>query len=133
MSSLVNAAFGPYVLRSLISAGGIAEVYRGQHNSGGGDVAIKVMRPERAAEKQHAKAFADEFALLSRLKHPSIPRALRDGEIKGRPCIVLEFIPGEPLPVLVERGVSLDASAIFARLVKTVGYLHDQGVVHNDL
>ncbi|MBA3845042.1 MAG: serine/threonine protein kinase [Planctomycetes bacterium] len=132
-ASLTNATFGPYVLRNHVSAGGIAEVYRGQHRDDQSEVAIKVMRPERAGDKLHSKAFADEYALLARLRHPAIPRGLRDGEIKGRPCFAMELIPGEPLHQVVMNELKFDPISAFSRLVKAVAYLHENDIVHNDL
>jgi serine/threonine protein kinase len=131
--SLANAVIGPFVVRELISAGGIAEVYRAQHRDDAKSYAVKVMRPERQAERHHLKAFQQEFALLQRLDHPGIPKARRLDEVNGRPCMVLDHVPGQTLYALRAARAPLDARAVFAALVAIVAHLHEEDLVHNDL
>ena len=131
--SLANAAIGPFVIRELISAGGIAEVYRAQHRDDAKSYAVKVMRPERQAEKQHLKAFLHEFALLQRLEHPGIPKARRLDQVKGRACMVLDLVPGKTLHALRIEKAAFDAVGVFHQLVAITAYLHSKDIVHNDL
>lgn len=128
-----NATVGPYILRELISAGGVAEVFKAQHRDGQQQYAVKVIRPERAAEKHHAKAFKDEFELLEELTHPGIPKARRFDAVRGRACIIMDFVPGRPLHLLVDEKVSFDAQDAFLKLVEIVAHLHAKQIVHNDL
>lgn len=132
-ASLTTAVVGPYVLRELISAGGVAEVYRAQHRDDHKEYAVKVIRPERQSEKHHAKAFADEFDLLCRLDHPQIPKARRKDEVRGRACMVIDLVPGRTLHVLREENAGFDAFAAFRQIVAVTAYLHQQEIVHNDL
>ena len=81
--SLINLSVGPYVVREPISAGGVAEVFRVQHRGDHSVLALKVLRPERQAEKVHLKAFNEEYELLTRLDHPGIPKARRREEISA--------------------------------------------------
>src|SRR5258708_6078668 len=106
--AIINASLGPYVVRELISAGGVAEVYRVQHREDGRNHAAKIMRPERQAEKQHLKAFADEFALLEKLDHPRTPGGRRFGEIKGRATMIIDYFPGQTLHATTEAGTRFD-------------------------
>lgn len=131
--SLINCTIGPFVVRESISAGGIAEVFRAQHRDDSKSYAVKVMRPERQAEKHHLKAFNDEFALLQRLDHPGIPKARRLDEVRGRPCMVMDHVPGRTLHALRLEKVAFDALDAFRQLVAIVAYLHGEGLVHNDL
>jgi len=132
-ATLIQQSVGPYVVREAISAGGVAEVFRVQHRSDGTSLALKVIRPERHKEKHHLKAFLEEHDLLSRLDHPGIPKARRRDEIAGRPCILMDFIPGQTLHALQAAGTRFDAVTAFVHLVGITSYLHQQGVVHNDL
>lgn len=131
--SFAGAAIGPFIVREAISAGGVAEVYRAQHREDGRSYAVKIMRPERQAEKHHLKAFHDEFALLQRLDHPGIPKARRLDEVKGRACIVMDHVPGRTLHALRSEKAAVDAVDAFRRLVAIVAYLHGAEVIHNDL
>jgi serine/threonine protein kinase len=132
-ASLTNASFGPYTLREQISAGGIAEVYRGEHNDDHKSVAVKVMRPEKQADKYHRQCFDEEFAYLKDLKHPGLPNARRQGEIKGRACFAMDFISGTPVHQVVRLDKPWDRVRAFHELVEIVGYLHGQRVIHADL
>ena len=83
VSTLINAAFGPYILRDMISAGGIAEVYRATHQEDQRAVAVKVMRPEMQADKYHHACFREEFGYLQRLQHDGLPAARRHAGQRG--------------------------------------------------
>ena len=132
--NLANSVLGPYVLRDLIGAGGVAEVFRAHHRDGDGrEYAVKVMRPERAAEKQQVKDFLEEFDTLSNLKHRSIPIARRQGEVGGTPAFVMDLIPGRNLAELQAKGVSFPGVQALAELCDVASYLHKQDIIHNDL
>lgn len=132
-ASLTNASFGPFTLREQISAGGIAEVYRGEHNDDHKSVAIKVMRTEKQADKYHRQCFEDEFAFLQGLKHAGLPTARRQGEIKGRACFAMDYFSGFPIHQVVRMDKPWDRVKAFHELVEIVSYLHGQRVIHADL
>lgn len=132
-NSLVNASFGPYMLRELISAGGIAEVYRAEHSDDHKVVAVKVMRPEKQADKYHRKCFHDEFAFLKELKYPGIPGVRRQGDIKGRDSFAMDYFSGYPVHQVASMDKAWDRVRAFYGLVEIVSYLHSQNVIHADL
>lgn len=131
--SLVNATFGSWTLREVISAGGIAEVYRGEHSDDGRSVAIKVMRSEKQKDKYHLTAFQREFEFLTTLKHPALPVGRRMGEIKGRACFAMDYFSGMPLHQVIATKQSYNHLTSLAELVQVVAYLHREKVVHADL
>ncbi|MBA3709081.1 MAG: serine/threonine protein kinase [Planctomycetes bacterium] len=118
----------------MIGAGGVAEVYRVAHVDDPRSVAaLKVMRRERQADKRHLQDFQHEFELLGQLRHPGIPAARRIGEIDGRACMLMDLVPGTTLAAEVSARTTRAAPALYARLVGIVSYLHQEGIVHNDL
>ncbi len=129
----INAAFGPYLLREQISAGGIAEVYRATHQEDQRPVAVKMMRPEKQKDKVHLTGFKDEFAFLQRLNHDALPAARRIGEIRGRASFAMDFMAGDPLHVVLKKGTPFNRVATFLELVEVVAYVHAQNLVHADL
>ncbi len=136
--SLTNVAFGPYVLREIIGAGGIAEVYRADHRDDGHRAdhhgyAVKVMRPERALEKQQVKNFLEEFDTIQSLTHSAIPVARRQGEIDGRPAFAMDLVPGDNLAVIQAKKLSYPGVRCLAELCAVSGFLHQQDIIHNDL
>ncbi len=131
--SLINATVGPFVVREAIGAGGIAEVFRVEHRDDQRSYALKVIRPERQAEKDKLKAFQDEFLVLQKLKHPGIPIARRTGEISGRPCFIMDFVPGETLAALQTKKRPIPGVASLLGLTSIMSYLHDRHLIHNDI
>jgi eukaryotic-like serine/threonine-protein kinase len=131
---LVNATLGPYTLRGLISAGGLAEVYKATHaDDPRRTYAVKVLRRERMGERRHIEAFENEYALLEKLDHRGIPKAKRYGEVKTRPAFVMEYVPGIPLHLLIEKQDTFEVERAFLSLIEIVAYLHASRIVHNDL
>ncbi|MDP2317334.1 MAG: protein kinase [Pseudomonadota bacterium] len=114
-----------------IGEGGIADVFRGTWH--GRSVALKVLRePDRAGLR---KRFVREGRLLQRLVHPGLVRCL--AVIEGpQPVLVLELLEGASLDVrlLREGPISPDEAVLFASsALRTLGYLHEQGIVHRDI
>jgi eukaryotic-like serine/threonine-protein kinase len=132
-SVFTNQAVGPYVLREIISAGGVAEVFRAHHRETSQSYAVKVIRPERQSDKYHLRCFREENDLLSELDHPGIPKSRRYDSVKGRPCIVMDYVEGRPLHLLVQERASFHAQNAFLDLVEITAYLHSKQIVHNDL
>jgi eukaryotic-like serine/threonine-protein kinase len=132
-TSLVNESIGPFKVRELIGAGGIAEVFRVEHQDDRRSYALKVIRPERQKDKEKLKAFQDEFALLQKMKHPGIPVARRSGEICGRACFIMDLIPGDTFFNLQAKNVPIPGPNALKGLIEIVAYVHDQQLIHNDL
>src|SRR5690242_17522045 len=88
--------FSRYLLRSMVGAGGMAEVFRADAvDPRGGEaqtVAVKLMRKGASAE-----AFAGEADLMGVLEHPGLVRLLEVGQAFGRPFIAMEFLAGGDL------------------------------------
>ncbi len=115
-----------YVLQEIVGQGGGGTVYRAMDRLTGQTVALK--RP------QHWDKPAEEFATISRLEHPCILKVLdfaRDSQ--GRPFFTMELLPGAGDPKALH-GLPMTRFYQVARdLLRTLHYLHAQGVVHADL
>src|SRR5262245_20247506 len=85
---------GPYEIASLIGKGGMGEVYRGTDTRLGRQVAIKV------SSREFNDRFEREARAISALNHPNIC-TLHD---VGPNYLVMEYIEGDPLSKLIERG-----------------------------
>lgn len=124
---------GRYVLRQRLGQGAYGEVYRAERLGGGGDVAIKVLRPVSAA----ATSLLTEAWETSRIDHPNVVKALDFGRSEGGLLfLVLEYVDGVTLSKLVQRSGALPVSrAIELMLQISLGLeaVHEAGVVHADL
>ena len=67
---------GRYRVEELLGAGGMAFVFGGRHVGLGREVAIKVLRPERASDAGELQRFLREARTVCELSHPGIARRL---------------------------------------------------------
>ena len=133
LGDLINKRLGSWQLIELLGAGGAAEVYRARHTGDGSACAVKVLRAEHAADKVQKQALTREHGLLAKLEHPSIPRARRLEQLDGRLAMTMDLVEGRPLHLLAQEGRRYDRIGVLLALCGIVAYLHDQGLVHNDL
>ncbi|MDR3315312.1 MAG: DUF5050 domain-containing protein [Coriobacteriales bacterium] len=91
----------------------------------------------RATSNDSGERADAEGEILSLLQHPSIPRSLGVFRDATRSYIVREYIPGQPLDLVVSQGTlpSNDIYQVARKLCTILGYLHslDPPVVHRDL
>src|SRR5262245_19234174 len=97
-------------------------VWAAQHLGLETEVAVKFLRPERAAADPGLLArFEREARATARIVHPNVVRIMDSGAIDGVvPYIVMELLPGYSLAELLERGGRLSV-ATASSLVQQVG------------
>src|SRR5262249_46555827 len=97
-----------YDVVSRIGQGGLAVVYAARHLVSGRTRALKVSRPEEAAES----ALRDEYRILSDLDHPNIVKVIDLTKmLEGRLTLVMERVSGETLRAWIERNKGPDLNA----------------------
>ena len=118
--------------------GGMGVVWAARHLALQTDVAVKFIRPERAAERPELVArFEREARTTARIAHPHVVRVMDYGAApSGVPYLVLELLRGFSLAELLERGGRL-SFATARSLVRQIGSAlesaHEHGVVHRDI
>jgi Tol biopolymer transport system component len=125
---------GPYVIESLLGAGGMAEVYRARDTRLSRIVAIKILRA-RSAGPQDRQRFADEARAISALMHPNVRMLFDVGSEDGLDYLVMEYVDGETLEArLARRAVTLDRALLHARsIAEALDAAHRQGIIHRDV
>ncbi|WP_156767172.1 serine/threonine-protein kinase, partial [Mycobacterium sp. E796] len=134
--SRVGTRFGPYELRSLIGAGGMGEVYRAYDTRKGRMVALKLLRPELAADPGFQQRFRRESQLAARLQEPHVIPVHDFGEIDGVLFIDMRLVDGGSLKDLLRERGALDpgqAAAITAQVATALDAAHAEGLVHRDV
>ena len=127
---------GKYQIVRLVGEGGMGTVYEGFHLAIGKKVAIKVMRPDLAANLDARARFLREAQLTSRVRHPHAVDVTDVGSEDGQTFLVMEYLDGEDLASYIEwRGrLPLEQAADFMLAVAAaVAAAHDEGIVHRDL
>src|SRR6267142_2791360 len=82
-----------YELRDVIASGGQATVYRAYARSLETDVAIKILRPELAADFPFRKRFHEEATTLARLHHENLLPVYWYGEDGELIYIAMRLVP----------------------------------------
>ena len=128
---------GPYEITAAIGAGGMGEVYRARDARLDRDVAIKVLPPELAQDRERLARFEREAKLLASLNHPNIAAIYGIEEIGAGPTIalVMELVEGEDLAERLKRAaIPIDESiAIAKQLADGLEEAHEHGIIHRDL
>ena len=126
-----------YRIIERIGAGGMATVYRGEHELLHKSVAVKLLLPELIGEGDMAARFEREAIAAARLDHPNVVSITDFGRTPdGRMFLVMEFLEGTPLDELIEDNIKLGWERgvdIMRQVLRGLAHAHDVGIVHRDL
>lgn len=127
---------GRYQILEFIGAGAHSRVARGFDPMIGRTVAIKLLSPE-LAHGEAGQRFLQEARVIGQISHSSIT-ALHDMGIEestSTPYLVLEYIEGQPLDRLLEKGTLPypRACAIIGDMAAALHAAHRKGVIHGDV
>lgn len=125
---------GPYVVRAPIGRGGMGEVYRAHDPRLDREVALKVLS-RSALHHDALERFAQEAHLLAVLQHPGVLSVFDYGWVGDLPYLVLDYLEGETLRQVLERGpLELDdARSWIGAVGEAMAAVHTKGIVHRDL
>jgi len=126
-----GSRIGTYEIISALGAGGMGEVYRARDSKLKREIAIKVLPPDVANDRDRLARFQREAEVLASLNHPHIAQIYG---IEGD-ALVMELVEGEDLSQRIARGPIPfdDALPIARQIIDALECAHDAGVVHRDL
>jgi eukaryotic-like serine/threonine-protein kinase len=126
---------GPYVVQSLIGAGGGGEVYRARDASLKRDVAIKVLPASFSRDHDRLRRFQLEAEAAAALNHPNILSIHAIGQQDGSSYVVTELLEGETLRQRLQHGAlkRREAIDIAIQVAKGLAAAHEKGIAHRDL
>ncbi len=125
-----------YRLEGRIGQGGMAVVYSGMDTVLRRRVAIKVLRPELAADSDFVARFYTEAQHAAKLSHPNIVNIYDVGREGESYFIVMELIDGATLAEMIEKDGRLPepvAIDFAAQICNGLSYAHRQGLLHRDV
>lgn len=129
--------FGPrYRIDALLGEGGMGKVYKAFDRDLERTVALKLVRPELAADPVSMDRLKQELLLASRVSQKNILRIHDLGDVDGVKFISMWFVDGEDLHQLILREGKLDlerAIGIAKQLCRALDAAHAEEVVHRDL
>jgi len=125
------------MLEEPIGQGGMGVVWRGRDRETGTPCAIKLLRPEFAADPASVARFVRERTALVKFRHPNVV-TLRDMIVEGD-CLalVMDLIDGGDLDAYRRTcGGTLapgEALGLTAQICDALAAAHAAGIVHRDL
>lgn len=130
------AVSGLEIIRPL-GHGQMAEVFLAREPGLERLVALKVLRPQVAADETARRRFEREARSVAALTHPAIVQVYRCGEADdGRPYLVMQYVEGRSLEerLAAEGRLSVDeARHVLVEVVGALEAAHNHGIVHRDV
>ena len=127
---------GPYTVLRLLGEGGVGRVFECKDEMLDRKVAVKLLRPERAAEAEHAARFLREARAMAKVQSPHVVAIFFVGEHEGAPYLVMERLDGDDLNVVLrDQGKLAPLRAVDAMLEAVAGLkaAAAAGLVHRDV
>jgi serine/threonine protein kinase len=125
---LIGMTLGKYKILAPLGQGGMAHVYRAHQENLDREVAIKVLPPWYAADRNFVERFNLEARLVARLSHPNIV-TIHDFSEQNRlrdPSSSANQNAQGAMDVLA-------AERIFQPLASALAYAHENGIIHRDI
>lgn len=127
---------GRYRIEDVLGEGGIAVVYRAEHEGVGRKVALKMLHEMYGEHEELRARFQREGKALAALSHPNIVNMVDYGLDGNAPYLVMELLEGINLRELLDAEGPLEpkrAFAIMRQILRALDFAHGQGLVHRDL
>ncbi len=128
---------GGYVIDELIAAGGMAQIYRAQHEMMRRVVAVKVLSERYRSRPDIRSRTISEARALAEIDHPNVVRIFHAGEdTTFGPYIVMELLEGKNLRQIMRWGGAmpvLQGLTYGIEIADATDALHRLGIIHRDL
>jgi hypothetical protein len=127
---------GRYIVDGVLGAGGMGMVFRARHKFTGGTLAVKVLKPELAADPEIQHRFLAEARAANTIGHPNIVQVIDAGRSPdGVLYLAMEMLVGRSLREPIARGElkPTEMRSILSELLDALTAAHARGFVHRDL
>jgi serine/threonine-protein kinase len=130
---------GRFRIKRVLGEGGMGIVYEAEQQMGSTvrKVAVKTLHKQLSNDPSVAARFHRECGTVAGLEHPNTVKVYDFGATPdGTLYIAMEFLQGEPLNVVIEKGAPLEPSRVINIVRQIAGSLdeaHQQGIIHRDL
>jgi len=125
-----------YEILEELGKGGMGEVYWAIDKTLNEEIAIKVLKPKIAADKEMIERFKNELKLARKIAHRNVCKMYDLNEFKETPYITMEYVKGENLKSMIQAKGKLpihEAIDIARQVCEGLDEAHDLGIVHRDL
>ena len=125
-----------YDLIEELGTGGMGKVYKAFDKKVDEEIALKILKPEIAADKRILRRFSSELKTARKIIHKNVGRMYDLSEAEGVHFITMEYVPGEDLKSFIKRSGQLTigkALSIAKQVCEGLSESHELGIVHRDL
>lgn len=125
---------GPYLLLDHLGSGGLGEVWKARDTRLNRVIALKFIRPSRPGSSPVTELLREARA-ASGLNHPNIVIIYDVGEAGETTYLAMEYVPGETLRAVLQRGTPElpEALEIAGQVAEGLAAAHQEGIIHRDL
>lgn len=127
---------GRYQVIEELGHGGMGRVYKVHDTELNEKVALKLVRPEVAADPETVERFRNELKSARQVAHKNVCRMFDIGRAEGAPYITMEYVPGEDLKRLIRQIGQMPCGrtvSIARQIAEGLAEAHAHGIVHRDL
>jgi len=127
---------GRYQVIEELGHGGMGTVYKVFDSEIKEKIALKLIRPEVASDRDTIERFSNEIRLARRIGHRNVCRMFDIGAAEGARFITMEYVHGEDLKSMIRMSGSLSLGMLLSvgkQVCDGLAEAHSLGVVHRDL
>ncbi len=130
-----GASLDGYRVERMLGFGGMGIVYEATQDSLGRKVALKVLRPELAADPDFVARFRREGQLQASLEHPHVLDVYEVGESPHGLFMAMRLVEGDTLAGLLRDGLLTGASTLdlLGQVGDALDAAHGVGLLHRDV
>ena len=138
-AELVGTTLGTFVVGDEIARGSSGVVFRARDTRDGAEVALKVLRPEFAANEEDVQRFVRAMKTVLELSHPNLVTLRKAGRTGAYCWMAMDLVEGENMTQVIRRiGVAgmLDwryAYRVAVHIARALEYAHARSVVHRNV
>ncbi len=125
-----------YEIIEEIGRGGMSVVYKALQKNLDRTVALKVLPPQLAQDKEYVDRFHREARAVARLQHPNIMTIYDEGVENGIHYMSMELLEGVDLQQRIKKSGPVSVQEIVTVIVpiaNALDYAHNNGLVHRDI
>src|SRR5262245_50032679 len=136
MASRIGTQIAGYRIESLLSRGGMGEVYLAEQDAPRRRVALKLLAPELSDDPGFRERFVRESEAAASIDHPNVIPIYQSGEADGALFMAMRYVEGTDLRTLLAKEGPLPperAVRICAQVADALEAAHERGLVHRDV
>jgi serine/threonine protein kinase/Tfp pilus assembly protein PilF len=127
---------GRYQVIEELGKGGMGRVYKVFDTDIKEKVALKMLKPEIASDKETIERFSNELKYARKISHRNVCRMYDLGKAEGTHFITMEYVHGEDLKSMIRMSTGLTIGTVLSigkQVCEGLAEAHGLGVVHRDL